>query len=399
MSTLASNRLLVKVIRNHVLFSRISKALGRPVAWVTSGSPVEILLAANVIPFYPENHSAICSARSMAESLSAVAEQARYSRDLCSYFRIDFGHATTGVTPLKKMLKPDIVVACNNICGTVQNWFAIIAEYFNVPFIMIDTPFSDGPTTEADVSYVELQLRQLANDLQRFLGRRVDERRLVSVVNLSREALMLWRDIRQTAAQRPAPFTSFDAFVHMVPIVSMRGTGRAISYYKRLLHELRQRQAAGVAAVPNERLRVIWDNIAIWPVHRELKRFFREHGVALVADTYTGAWSSSSLDENDPYHGLARSYCDIILNHGMSYRVNLLSSMIKEYNADGFILHSNRSCKRYSLCQYVVRRLVTERTGVPGVIIEADMADPRSVSLQAITGRLSPFFEMLRATM
>jgi benzoyl-CoA reductase/2-hydroxyglutaryl-CoA dehydratase subunit BcrC/BadD/HgdB len=324
-----------------------------------------------------------------------VAEDLRYSRDLCSYFRIDYGHAVSGKTPLGKMVKPDVVIACNNICGTVQNWFKIVAEHFGVPFLLLDTPFADGPTTDADVTYVEDQLRQMGKDLGRILGREVTERRLRPVVERSREALILWRDVRMTAASRPAPFTSFDAFVHMAPIVSMRGTRRVLAYYKRLLAELKERQAAGQGAIPDERARVVWDNIAIWPVHRELKKFFKASRVALVADTYTGAWAIGSLDENDPFHGLARSYCDIILNHGQAHRVDLISAMLKDYDAQGFILHSNRSCKRYSLGQYGVRKIVTARTGAPGVVVEADMADPRSVSYESITQRLTPFFEMI----
>ena len=395
MKPLESNLRLVKTIRNQVLWTRFSKAVHRPVAWITSGGPVEVLLAAGVVPFYPENHAAICSARGMAEDLSGVAEQDRYSRDLCSYFRVDYGAALTGKTPLGKMVKPDLIVASNNICGTVQNWFKITAEHFGVPFLLLDTPFSDGETTDGDVTYVRDQLIQLAKDVGKIVGTNVTEKKLSEVLMRSKEALLLWRDVRMTAATRPAPFTSFDAFVHMAPIVSMRGTRRVIRYYQKLLAELKARQAAGDAAVPGERARVVWDNIAIWPVHRQLKKFFKEQKIALVADTYTGAWSTEHLDASDPTWSMARSYTDIILNHGAEHRVKLLTKMLGEYDAQGFILHSNRSCKRYSLGQYVVRKGVTAASGRPGVIVEGDMADPRSVNFESITSRLTPFFEMI----
>ncbi len=394
---LAANRRLPRLIRNQVLWMRVAKRLGRPVAWVTSGAPVEVLLAHGIVPFYPENHAAICAARDLSRDLSARSEEMGWSQDLCSYFRVDVGSQDTGRTPLGSLTPPDLVLACNNICGTVQNWFRITAERYGVPFLFLDTPFSDDPCSESDVAYVKDQLVEIGQAAARIARRKYDEGRILAVARRSLEALRLWNEVLQTARHRPAPFTSFDAFVHMAPIVSMRGTRRAVWYYRRLLEELRERAASGVAAVEPERGRVVWDNIAIWPLHRNLKRFFAEEGVALVADTYTGAWSVTQMvDESDPVGGLARAYADILLNHGAEHRVRVVSRLVEEFGASGFILHSNRSCKRYSLGQYRVEREVSSRTGAVGLLIEADMADPRLANLDHLRQRLTPFFEVVR---
>jgi benzoyl-CoA reductase/2-hydroxyglutaryl-CoA dehydratase subunit BcrC/BadD/HgdB len=225
----------------------------------------------------------------------------------------------------------------------------------------------------------------------------VTEKRLGAVVERSRSALGLWAEVLDMAAEHPAPFTSFDAFVHMAPIVSMRGTRRCISYYRQLRDEVKQRASAGVSSVPDERARVVWDNIAIWPAHKQLKKLFENYHVSLVADTYTSAWTIENLDPSDPFSSLARVYTDIILNHGAAHRVKVLSNMIKKFGAGGFVLHSNRSCKRYSLGQFGVKTALTAETGAAGVVIEADMADPRSVSFDNLQQRLVPFFEVLGA--
>lgn len=394
---LASNRRLTRLIRNQVLWMRAAKYLRRPVAWVTSGAPVEILLAHGIVPFYPENHAAICAARDFSLDLTARTEEQGWSQDLCSYFRVDLGSQVTGRTPLRSLTPPDLVLVCNNICGTVQNWFRITADRYNVPFLFLDTPFSDDPPSDVDVAYVRDQLREIGREVARIARRRYDERRILAVARRSMEALRLWGEVLATARHRPAPFTSFDAFVHMAPIVSMRGTRRVVWYYRSLLRELRERAKAGFAAVEPERARVVWDNIAIWPLHRPLKRLFREAGVALVADTYTGAWSVTRMvDESDPIGGLARGYTDILLNHGAEHRVRVVSNLVRDYGASGFILHSNRSCKRYSLGQYRVEREVARNTGAIGVVIEADMADPRLANLDHLRQRLMPFFEAVR---
>ncbi len=69
------------------------------VAWITSGGPVELLIAMDVIPIYPENHAAMCGVTRMGVDLCEVSEQMGYSRDICSYARTDFGSVLSGETP------------------------------------------------------------------------------------------------------------------------------------------------------------------------------------------------------------------------------------------------------------------------------------------------------------
>jgi benzoyl-CoA reductase/2-hydroxyglutaryl-CoA dehydratase subunit BcrC/BadD/HgdB len=393
---LKANKRLHSLIRNQILWTKFAHAIGKKVAWVTSGAPVEILLAFGIVPFYPENHAAILAARSLSHNLCAIAEEQGYDRCLCSYFRTDYGYQLSGASPLRKLPKPDLVVVCNNICGTVQNWFRITAQHYNIPYFFIDTPFVDNEPRESQVEYVKEQLVETAQAISRLVGRDFSLKNLRAVALRSMQTLELWQKILAMGMHKPAPWTSFDAFVHMAPIVSMRGTRRALWFYEALYKELVERVKEGTSAVEGEKTRVVWDNIAIWPAHKELRKFFEENGVALVADTYTGAWNaSSSLVEEDPLLGLAKAYLDIILNRGIDHREKVLMRLVKEFSADGFILHNNRSCKRFSIGQKVLREKVIQRFGVPGIVIEADMADPSLVSLEQIKQRLSAFFEML----
>src|SRR3989339_1537814 len=104
--------------------AKLARYTFKKTAWITSGGPVELLIAMNIIPVYPENHGAMIGARKMGEELSAVAESMGYSRDLCSYFRVDVGHVATGKSPVGGMPllakpglpKPDFLLCCNNIC-------------------------------------------------------------------------------------------------------------------------------------------------------------------------------------------------------------------------------------------------------------------------------------------
>lgn len=97
----------------------------------------------------------------------------------------------------------------------------------------------------------------------------------------------------------------------------------------------------------------------------------------------------------DPVESLARAYLDILLNRSPSHRQQRLEQLIHDFSCDGFVMHNNRSCKPYSLAQPVARRLVAERTGVPGLLLEADMCDTRSYADEPIRTRIEAYLETL----
>jgi benzoyl-CoA reductase/2-hydroxyglutaryl-CoA dehydratase subunit BcrC/BadD/HgdB len=73
-----------------------------------------------------------------------------------------------------------------------------------------------------------------------------------------------------------------------------------------------------------------------------------------------------------------------------------MAKLIEKFGAHGFLMHSNRSCKPYSLGQYDMRREVTRLTGKPGLIIEADHTDSRSYSPQQVEKQILMFLEIIR---
>jgi len=70
--------------------------------------------------------------------------------------------------------------------------------------------------------------------------------------------------------------------------------------------------------------------------------------------------------------------------------------MIKKYEVDGFVMHSNRSCKPYSLGQYDIMKTLQKEMGLPSLMIEADMVDERSWSESQIETRIDAFMEIIK---
>ena len=369
---------------------------GKKVAWITSGGPVEPLYAMGALPFYPENHGAMCGASRMAASLCEAAERSGYSHDLCSYALTDIGSSLTGKGPIGKLPKPDFLVCGNNICGTVIKWYEVQARAFHVPVFFFDTPFIHDEIQEHTLKYVRDQMKEYISFLEKQLHRPFPEERFREVCSRSFETIALWKEILGLPRHHPAPFAAFDAFIHMAPIVTLRGTRWPVRYYKRLRREMEERVNKGLGAFAREEIRLIWDNIPIWHDIRNLSQILSSRGAILVADTYTSAWALDEIDLTQPLNGLAKAYATIHLNRGLEYRLGKMVSLIHQFKADGFIMHSNRSCKPYSLGQYDLRREVTRLTGKPGVIIEADHTDSRSYTPRRVEDQILTFLDILK---
>ena len=93
---------LKEIMTRHYYLSRFSTG-AMPVAWVTSGAPVELLRAFDFYTVYPENHGALCGAQKAGPEICSEAEKKGYHPDLCSYARIDLGHAFSGKTPAGRL--------------------------------------------------------------------------------------------------------------------------------------------------------------------------------------------------------------------------------------------------------------------------------------------------------
>jgi benzoyl-CoA reductase/2-hydroxyglutaryl-CoA dehydratase subunit BcrC/BadD/HgdB len=384
------------MVAMHIAKGRKANRQGK-VAWVTSGFPVEVLSALDFYTFYPENHGAICGTAGQSVSISIEAENQGYSRDLCSYARTDIGALLSGRTPIKKIPAPDILVACTNICQTVLHWYRILAHHFEVPFILIDAPFIYDRAPAHAVAYVRKQIEESVPQMEATAGKSLDLSRLREITSLSRMASQLWMEALERGKNRPTPLSAFDQFRLMAPIVEMRGTAKTVDLYVDLLVELDERIENGIGVIVHERKRLLWDNLPIWYKLDYLAEILGTHGIVLAASTYTAAWGelAEMFDPEHPFESAARTYLHPILNRSTRDKLLKMLQVCEGYQLDGVILHSDRSCKPYSIGQIDQRDQLINEYGIPALLLEADHNDQRAFSQEQITNRLEAFFEML----
>ena len=137
---------------------------------MTSGAPVELLRAFDFYTIYPENHGALCGAQRLGPEYCGIAEDHGYHQDLCSYARIDLGHALSGKTPVGKLPQPDLLFASNNICQTVLYWYRVLAHRLKVPLLLFDTPYNFKNIRDEDIHYMVDQLKEMIPVLEKAIA-------------------------------------------------------------------------------------------------------------------------------------------------------------------------------------------------------------------------------------
>ena len=76
-------------------------------------------------------------------------------------------------------------------------------------------------------------------------------------------------------------------------------------------------------------------------------------------------------------------------------RIDMLVNYINEYEADGLLINSIKSCNSFSAGQLLMMREVEKRTGKPAAFVESDLVDPRYFSAANIKNRLESYFQMI----
>lgn len=398
----ASNSLMKKLMAEH--FRELGEAARnrtRKVAWCTSVGPAELLRGLGFLVYFPENHAAMLGASRMATELIPYANSIGYSPEICSYLTADIGSYLQKKTPLTNTYqldgppRPDVLVFNTNQCRDVQDWFSFYAREFQAPLLGIHTHRDIGRIRDYQIADIAMQIEDLVPALEEIAGEKLRPDRLEEAVALSRRTSELWRACLETASARPAPWTFFDATIHMGPAVVARGTLEAALYYEGLLAELRERVAAGVAAVEGEKHRLYWEGMPIWGKLRPLAEQFSALQAAVVASTYCNSWIFEQLDPAEPFISMARAYTELFIVRDEAYKEEYIGRCLDLYKCDGIIFHDARTCPNCSNNRYGLPERLSKGAGIPSLTINGDLNDLRCYSEEQTRTNIEAFMEQL----
>lgn len=376
------------------------------------GNLNELLMCFDFTRNFPEINALQNGMRKKSGRLIMEAERNGQSEDVCTYVKSDLGMMLQGnIGPTgDKLPDPDVLLLSYTGCFTFMKWFELVREKYDCETIMLHVPYqADGKITKNMRDYVVKQLKEdVIPTLERVSGVKFDMDRLRQYMRQSAKAEddLVW--ILQSAKNRPSPIDAFFGGVYYIgPIfTAFRGTEAATEYYRVLRGEIQQRLANGQGPVTpegdfgKERFRLVVEGTPNYTNFREFWKMFYDEGAVVVASSYTKVGGVYDFGfRHDPDHPLESlaDYClGCYTNLSLPARIKMLCNYMDDYQADGLVINSVKSCNSFSAGQLLMLREIEKRTGKPGAFIETDLVDPRYFSAANVKNRLESYFQMLQ---
>lgn len=346
-----------------------------------------------------------------------AAEKYGYARDLCAYMRNYWGsilideYAFGGPFP-----KPDIIWQ-NHICCSHAKWYQVVNELEggHVPYYCVDVGCSPYETLGKNgIDYVAGQLLDGIDWLEKATGRKFNDEKFFQACWNNFEAEHWWARCCELNKNVPAVMEEKSMYSLYVLNTLEKSSREVADFYKNDLYpELEDRVKRGIAATPDEKVRVISDTQPPWSF-LSIFRYMEKMGCVSIGSLYTfslvGMWIMKDghlvarpLPDHKPT--TREEGCRMLAEWHLSrpewqhfYHPRLKSDMMisiaRDWKLNGVMLHCNRGCEGLTL-GIAENRLALMDAGFPVMTFEGNMGDEREFDEERTKARINAFMETL----
>jgi benzoyl-CoA reductase subunit B len=389
-----------------------AKERGRKVvSTFVPGNLNELIKCFDLVNNLPEINAIQNGMRKKTGAYIMEAEKRGHSEDVCTYVKADLGMIAKGnIGPDGHPLPtPDALLLSYTGCFTFMKWFELVREHYKCETLMLHVPYEgDGYATRNMREYIVKQLKDvIIPGLERVSGVKFDIDRLREILRESAKAESNFVWVLESAKHKPSPIDAYFGGVYYVgPIfTAFRGTPEATEYYRLLRGEIEQRIANGQGPITpegdmkEEKYRLVVEGPPNWTSFRDFWKMFYDEGAVVVASTYTRVGGVYDMgfrhDPDHPLESLAEYCLGCYTNRNLPSRIDMIEKYVNEYEADGLLINSIKSCNSFSAGQLLILREIERRTGRPAAFIETDLVDPRYFSPANVKNRLESYLQMI----
>lgn len=385
---------------------------GRTIVSGPATIPYELFRAMDMEYLLGEPYGALCAAGGFADEFLPLTEAYGFTTRFCAYSRNFIGSYLQGQGPLGKFPTPDVMIGVRVGCNDHVAWFETLSKIADRPFFAVDLPQCYQGVTERHIIYVQRQLEQLVEFMERTTNHKMVEHKLVESVNNAHQLRVLWNRILECCKNVPAPLNFKSQTSFMTAAVWLKGTREALDVYTGLLEEIQDRTQRGVSSASEEKARLFWDNIPMWH-HPQIFNYLEKRGLVPIVSPYILAWGDNPLtysqypqetkdllawqtptDDQEALRETAKEFLrgHVSLNN-LESKLNYYRGVALDYKVNGAVFHSNWGCKNLSLNQLEVASYLEKELEIPVFIFESSMADPRGFDEDELRARMDEFAE------
>jgi benzoyl-CoA reductase subunit B len=361
-----------------------------------------------------------------------ASERAGYARDLCAYMRNYWGSIILNEYAFpelsKTFPKPDFIFQ-DHICCSHAKWYQVVSDLEKgIPMYCVDV--ATGPAMDAvgadfhyidmpqhAVDYVVNQCLDGIEWMQKVTKREYSDELLRKAIYNHMRSTSTWAKICELQKNVPAPLDEKTMYSLYVLATLGKASQWCADFYDELYDEVKYRVDRSIAAIANERVRVMSDTQPPW-AFLKLFRYLEEFGCVSIGSLYTfglegqfemkkdGAWGARSFPDSiaaisTSRKGMLEQYVRFEINKPEwqhFYHPKLKSAMMlkiaHDWKLNGIMLHYNRGCEGLSV-GIAENRLAMQKAGFPVMSFEGNMGDARENDEARTKVRIDSFMETL----
>ncbi|MGQ4873941.1 MAG: 2-hydroxyacyl-CoA dehydratase [Promethearchaeia archaeon] len=369
---------------------------GLPIVGYHFSIPTEFLYAFDCIPVCIEGASYLLAAilTDTAEKYFDIINNYGHPYHTCSAQKGMMGMSLDNLTHFDAIFTA--TSPCDNTMASYP-FFQLVKKY---PLVLADMPFKHD-----DVSYTYLagELERSLEKLGKIIGQEPDYKRMKKHIELENKVITKMLEIFELKKAIPCPVENMFNGMSAAAQIFMAGRQEKLDFYESVLEISKRRLKEGIHhGGTEEKIRSIWPYMLIFFNLDLCEWLDRKLGMTVLFDVFNYVFTEHIRTNNGHdamFYDMAKKVMGLpMVKQSSEFYYPFIEEMIKlakDFSADCFIYTSSIACKQFGSVVGILKEALNEYVGIPMLLIELDVADPRITSLEKIKEKISMFVQTL----
>ena len=362
----------------------------------------EIMYGMDLLPFSPEALSFL----SPIEYLVAYKDRSFTSyvpEGMCTFHSAMLGMALSNL-----LRKPAGILFSSVPCDSSVVTCQALSEYFGgVSMFAIDSPYDDSKEAH---EYYASQIKGAFQYAEEMSGKKLNIDNLREVVRRSDKTHELLYQINELKKKKPCPVLT-SGVIRAVSIAMwfLAGSESMVHWLEKFLADVKQRAEKGIGGIFEEKMRIAWVHTS--PNFDPAIYKWMEERFGAISVIFQGAehtyWPTYKPRRKDDYDYNFHELCEILADKNLNtpmvrqarghidYLIRDAVHWCRDWHIDAVIFAGHIQCRAYWSSAQVLKEVLMDELGVPTLIYELDMFDPRVTSAKQTVRIFEPFLEMV----
>jgi len=317
----------------------------------------------------------------------------------CALWQVHVGAIAMGIIP-----KPDLIVTPAWYCDQASEADQLLSEVYDIPVAYFDGVMDDewgewpDKMSERRLRYVGSQLDKVMKQMEEVVGVPFTEEILKAGVKENAIFYSNFNNLVELVGKSDPQVTS-QANLNLLYWMSntpMRKKDEAVQAITSLIRQLKERVNRGEGVLPKGAPKVYYGiRQAVDP---SILRMVEDAGLSIAVCQID--WLTPSEKTKAKSTDYSQKIMEGFYKRGHLYScqggIDYFSEYCKEWNVDGYIMAYPFSCRPWCILPIMVTKEVTEKLGIPSLVLEGDVYDTRNYSAGQARTRVETFAELLK---